>query len=365
MTTESREPMAAPNAKPETPSPGSSRASSRRLLPVPGGARHSVRAVAATCVLVAATLPAAELTRAQSDYFENQVRPILANHCYECHSPAKGKVKGGLELDWKGGWEHGGDSGEAVIKPGDPDGSLLIKAVRYTDPDLRMPPKDKQLSAAQIATLEAWVKQGAPDPRSSKSNSELPIPNSQAGHWAFQPVANAQPPAVSDRAWVRNDVDRFVLAKLEANGLKPNPVADKRTLLRRVYYDLIGLPPTPAEVDAFLADSSPNAFEKVIDQLLASPRYGERWGRHWLDVARYSDTKGQFNRNREDSMYPYAWTYRDYVIKAFNDDKPYDRFIIEQLAADQLKLPKDDPALAAMGFLTVGDHFNGMVQDII
>jgi len=324
-----------------------------------------VPAFSAIAVFAAVSVPAAELTRAQSDFFENKVRPILANHCYECHSPTKGKVKGGLELDWKGGWEDGGDSGEAVIMPGDPDGSLLIKAVRYTDADLRMPPKDKTLSVEQIAALETWVKQGAPDPRSLSPNADLPAPNSQAGHWAFQPVANPVPPTVATSSWVRSDLDRFVLARLEANGLKPNPTADKPTLLRRVYYDLIGLPPTPAEVAAFLADNSANAFEKVVDRLLASPRYGERWGRHWLDVARYSDTKGQFNRNREDSMYPYAWTYRDYVIRAFNDDKPFDRFIVEQLAADQLKLPKDDPALAAMGFLTLGDHFNGMIQDII
>ncbi len=365
MKAESRIPNAEPNAKPETPPPKLVRASSRRLLPKLGGARRSARAVLAVAVSASISLDAAEFTRAQSDFFENKVRPILANHCYECHSTTKGKVKGGLELDWKGGWEHGGDSGGAVIKPGDPDGSLLIKAVRYTDADLRMPPKDKKLSPEQVATLEAWVEQGAPDPRSSKPSSLLPSPISDQAHWAFQPVANPPLPAVADAGWVKNNLDRFVLAKLEANDLKPNAVADKRTLIRRAYYDLIGLPPTPAEVEAFLADNSSNAFEKVVDHLLASPHYGERWGRHWLDVARYSDTKGLFNRNREDSMYPYAWTYRDYVIRAFNEDKPFDRFILEQLAADQLKLPKDDPALAAMGFLTVGDHFNGMAQDII
>ena len=320
--------------------------------------------VTVTLLFVTGALPAVELTRVQTDFFENKVRPIFAAHCYECHSPAKGKVKGGLELDWKGGWEQGGDSGEAVVKPGDPEGSLLIKAIRYTDADLRMPPKDKKLSADQIATLETWVKTGAPDPRANRPDEAATAATDRRDHWAFLPVKNSAPPTLPTSPWIKNDIDRFILAKLDASGLKPNPVADPRTLIRRAYFDLIGLPPTPAEVDALLADHSANAFEKVVDQLLASPRYGERWGRHWLDVARYSDSKGQFNRNREDSLYPYAWTYRDYVIKSFNDDKPYDRFIIEQLAADQLKLAKGDPTLAAMGFLTVGDHFNGMVQDI-
>jgi hypothetical protein len=184
-------------------------------------------------------------------------------------------------------------------------------------------------------------------------------------HWAFKPVARPAPPAVKNASWIRNDIDRFVLAKLEANGMSGSEPADKRTLIRRAYYDMIGLPPTPEEVNAFLADTAPNAFEKVIDQLLASPRYGERWGRHWLDVARYSDTKGQFDRRRESSVYPYAWTYRDYVIKAFNDDLPYDQFIREQLAADRLNSEKNPGSLAALGFLTLGDRFNGNVSDII
>jgi hypothetical protein len=165
--------------------------------------------------------------------------------------------------------------------------------------------------------------------------------------------------------WVKNDIDRFVLSRLEGNGMSGNEPADKRTLIRRAYFDLIGLPPTPEQVNAFIADNSPNAFEKVVDALLASPRYGERWGRHWLDVARYSDTKGQTNRQRESSVYPNAWTYRDYVIKAFNDDLPYDQFIREQLAADKLTNDKSSPSLAALGFLTLGDHFNGQMSDVI
>src|ERR1041385_2828093 len=182
---------------------------------------------------------------------------------------------------------------------------------------------------------------------------------------AFKPVKKPALPRVTNESWVRNDIDRFVLARLEENALTPNEPADKRTLIRRVYYDLIGLPPTPEETEDFLSDDSPKAFEKVVDKLLASPHYGERWGRHWLDVARYSDAKGQFDRRRESSVYPYAWTYRDYVVKAFNDDKPYDRFIIEQLAADKLNLGGDKRALAALGFITLGDHFNGNPNDII
>ncbi|MBI1178858.1 DUF1549 domain-containing protein [bacterium] len=321
---------------------------------------------AAIFFTLSVTSRAAKLSRAESDFFETKIRPLFADNCYKCHSQSGGKVKGGLELDWKGGWQKGGDSGEAVIKPGDPANSLLIKAIHYTDPDLQMPPKNQKLTDEQIAALESWVKMGAPDPRTEQP-SETPKVTAPSGkdHWSFESLKNPTPPQVKDSAWIHNDIDRFVLAKLEANGIHPNPVADKRTLIRRAYYDLIGLPPTPEQVDAFLADGSTNAFESVVDQLLASPHYGERWGRHWLDVARYSDTKGQFKRNRETSLYPYAWTYRDYVINAFNEDKPYNEFILEQLAADQLGFKKDDSRLAALGFLTVGDHFNGMVNDII
>jgi hypothetical protein len=309
--------------------------------------------------------PAAEPTTAQLEFFENRIRPILAEHCYKCHSPAQGKIKGGLELDWKGGWEKGGDSGPAVV-PGDPDKSLLVKAVRYTDTDLQMPPKDEKLSPTQVNDLVTWVKMGAPDPRTTRPDSATAgYGGDGTNHWAFQPVRNPALPPVKNETWIKNEIDRFILTRLETNGLAPNEAADKRTLIRRVHYDLIGLPPTPEEVQAFLQDDSPKAYERVVDQLLASPRYGERWGRHWLDVARYSDTKGQFDRRRESSLYPYAWTYRDYVIKAFNDDKPYDRFILEQLAADKLNPSNDKSALAALGFLTLGDHYNGNPNEII
>jgi hypothetical protein len=304
-------------------------------------------------------------TKEQLQFFESRIRPIFAEHCYQCHSGANDAPTAGLALDWKGGWEKGSDRGTAII-PGDADKSLLIKAVRYTDPDLQMPPGE-QLSAAQVNDLIAWIKMGAPDPRTTPPGGGTAPGYGGRGkeHWAFKPVARPSPPAVKNQTWVENDVDRFILAKLEASGMTPNGAADKRTLIRRVYYDLIGLPPTPEQVRVFLADSSPNAFEKVVDSLLASPRYGERWGRHWLDVARYSDSKGQHDRRRESSLYPYAWTYRDYVIQAFNNDLPYDQFIREQLAADRLNYQKNPFSLAALGFLTLGDRFNGQLSDVI
>ena len=311
-------------------------------------------------------ISAAEIPKAQLEFFETKIRPILAENCYKCHSPAQAvaKVKGGLELDWKGGWEKGGDDG-LVIKPGDPDRSLLIKAVRYQDEDLQMPPKTP-LKDEQVADLVKWVEMGAPDPRTERPKKEKPLYVSKGKeHWAFQPVTHPVPPAVQDGTWGKSEIDKFVLAKLEASGMRPNWPADKRTLIRRVYFDLIGLPPTPAQVADFLADDSANAFEKVVDSLLASPQYGERWARHWLDVARYSDTKGQPNRRLESPIYPYAWTYRDYVINAFNSDKPYNQFILEQLAADKVQNGRNSDSLAALGFLTLGDRFNGNANDVI
>ncbi len=318
------------------------------------------------CYLMFGVWPcdAAELTPSQIQFFENKIRPVLADHCYQCHSTQAEKVKGGLLLDTREGTLKGGETGPAVV-PGDPEKSLLIKAVRYTDPDLQMPPKDKKLSAEQIADLETWVKAGAPDPRDA-SAAQKAWRDSSREHWAWQPLTRPSVPEVKETAWPKTPVDNFILAKLEAKDLKPNPPADKRTLIRRTAFDLIGLPPTPAEVEDFLQDESPDAFAKVVDRLLASPHYGERWGRHWLDVARYSDTKGQVRRQREDPNYPYAWTYRDYVIKSFNEDKPYNVFIIEQLAADKLPATKRNPTnLTALGFLTVGDRFMGMPNDII
>jgi Protein of unknown function (DUF1553)/Protein of unknown function (DUF1549)/Planctomycete cytochrome C len=311
----------------------------------------------------------AEPTKEQLAFFESKVRPILADRCYSCHSLEQGKSKGGLTLDTKPGWEKGGDDGP-VIKPGDVEASVLIKAIGYQDPDLQMPPKGEKLSDTQIATLTEWVKMGAPDPRTGPKNINAKLTglsDKARMHWAYQPVVKPPVPESPNNTWCKTPVDAYVLQKLEANGMTPNKPATKEALIRRAYYDLIGLPPEPVEVRDFLKDNSPNAFAKVIDKLLASPHYGERWGRHWLDTARYSDTiGGERNANRTtEYRYPNAWTYRDYVIKAFNEDKPYDQFVIEQLAADQLPDVKpDDPRLAALGFMTVGERFRN-VNDII
>jgi hypothetical protein len=310
-----------------------------------------------------------EPTKEQLEFFEAKVRPILLDRCYSCHSIEQGKSKGGLTLDSKPGWEKGGEDGPA-IKPGDVNESLLIKAIGYADPDLQMPPKGEKLTDAQIATLTEWVKMGAPDPRTGPKdiNAKLSGLSDKARmHWAYQPVVKPEVPSSPNNTWCKTPVDAFILQKLESNGMTPNKPASKEALIRRAYYDLIGLPPTPYEVADFLKDNTPGAFAKVVDKLLASPQYGERWGRHWLDTARYSDTiGGERNANRTtEYRYPNAWTYRDYVIKAFNDDKPYDQFVIEQLAADQLPdIKPDDTRLAALGFLTVGERFRN-VNDVI
>ena len=310
--------------------------------------------------LGAATSPTAE----QTEFFESKIRPIFADHCYACHSAQAEKVKGGLRLDTREALLKGGSSGPVIV-PGEPDASPLIKAVRYTDPDLQMPPKDKKLSAEQIAALEAWVKMGAPDPRVTAGPKPLTdLTEARARHWAFQPVNQPAPPPVKKKRRVQTPVDNFILAKLDEKQLKPAPAADRRTLIRRVTYDLIGLPPTPEEVDAFVKDKRPDAYARLVDRLLASPHYGERWGRYWLDVARYADTKG-YLAGGEERRYSFSHTYRDYVIRAFNEDKPYDQFLIEQIAADCLPQGEDKNSLAALGFLTLGRRFLNNANDII
>ena len=315
----------------------------------------------------------AEPTKEQAAFFESKIRPILADNCYKCHSLEKGKSKGGLTLDTRDGVLKGGEAGPAVV-PGKPEESPMIKAVGYHDKDLQMPPTkdgDGKLPDAQIAALTEWVKMGAPDPRKDDVKSKLTgLTEAARHHWAYQPVTKPAQPAVKNRAWCRTAVDTFILAKIEEKGMLPMPDAGKEALLRRASYDLTGLPPTPQEVQSFMADGSPQAFAKVIERLLASPAYGERWGRYWLDTARYADTIGGDRNNRRiDYRFPYAWTYRDYVIKAFNDDKPYDQFIVEQLAADKLpNIKPDDARMAALGFLTVGERFqnqNDVINDRI
>ena len=283
-------------------------------------------------------------------FFETKIRPLLANACYQCHSQQSKKAKGGLLLDSREGLLNGGDSGPVIVS-GDPDKSLLIKAVRYRDEDLRMPPDGKKLTAAQVANLEAWVKMGAPLPRPGARDDK--IKSSARTHWAFQPVKQIAVPTVKNQSRVQSPVDAFIIAKLERAGMQLANPANKRTLIRRATYDVIGLPPTPEEVAAFVADESPNAFAKVVDRLLASPHHGERWGRHWLDVARYASSDG-----------PYAFTYRDYVIRAFNDDLPYDLFLLQQLAADQLGVGEDKRVLAGLGFLTLGRQFENIHDTI-
>jgi hypothetical protein len=285
------------------------------------------------------------------EFFEKKIRPVLVARCYECHSAEAKKSKGGLLLDTRDGLRNGGDSGAAVV-PKHPQDSLLIEAIKHEG--LEMPPKNK-LPDSVIADFVKWVEMGAPDPRDGKTVSvkkkEIDFDEARK-YWAYQPPQAVAAPQVKNAKWAKTDIDRFVLAALEAKGLQPVHDADKGTLIRRATFDLTGLPPTPAEVAAFLADKSPDAFAKVVDRLLASQQFGERWGRHWLDVARYGESTGK-ERN---VVYRYAWRYRDYVIDAFNADKPYDRFILEQVAGDLLPSESDaqrNEHLTATGFLAL------------
>ena len=284
-------------------------------------------------------------TAEQIRFFETSIRPLLVEKCLKCHGDKK--QWGGLRLDSRESLMRGGESGAAIV-PGKPDKSLLISAIRETDDELRMP-KDDKLTQRQINELVRWVEMGAPFPTEAGAAKRTRDPN----HWAFQPPVKPPAPAVVNTEWPQSALDNFILAKLEAAGLSPAPRADRRTLIRRVTFDVIGLPPTPEEISAFLADESPDAFARVVDRLLASPQYGERWGRHWLDVARYADSNG-FDEN---VAHGNAWRYRDYVVASFNRDKPFDQFVIEQLAGDLL--PFDNEAqqheqLIATGFLSIG-----------
>jgi hypothetical protein len=276
-----------------------------------------------------------EPSREGLEFFEKKIRPALTENCYACHSEKSKRPQGGLLLDSIEAMLKGGASGQPAIVPGDPEKSLLIKAIRHTDAKLQMPMGGK-LPDQVIKDFEAWVKMGAPAPRGSApaAASNYPSYNFDEARkfWSFQSVKDHQPPKVKNGAWVKSPIDRFILAKLEEKGLKPAVDANKRALIRRATFDLTGLPPTPEEVEAFLKDTSPKAFEKVVDRLLGSQAYGEKWGRHWLDVVRYADTAG------DNSDYPViaAYRYRNYVIESFNKDKPYDQFIREQIAGDIL-----------------------------
>ncbi|MGH9718761.1 MAG: PSD1 and planctomycete cytochrome C domain-containing protein [Bryobacteraceae bacterium] len=289
------------------------------------------------CVFATSLLAAVAFAQntAGIDFFESRIRPVLAQKCYACHS-AKGVAQGRLMLDSKDGLLKGGSRGTAII-PGDPEHSLLVRAISHTDPALSMPPSGR-LSDDEIAAFREWIRNGAPDPRTGEAPAPRPGVDFARGrkHWSFQPIKNPALPKVRLSTWPRSPIDRFVLASLERKGLRPAPAAGRRTLLRRVTFDLIGLPPAPQEIAGFVADRSPRAFEKVVDRLLASPHYGERWARHWLDLARYAETSG----HEFDSEKPDAWRYRDYVIRAFNEDLPYDQLIREQIAGDLLPQPR-------------------------
>ncbi|WP_339727114.1 PSD1 and planctomycete cytochrome C domain-containing protein [uncultured Gimesia sp.] len=292
----------------------------------------------------------------QIQFFEAKIRPLLIKHCYDCHGADE--QESGLRVDTFKGIAQGGKAGSLLV-PGKPEQSLLITAVKYQSSDLQMPP-DEKLSKQEIEDLTNWVKMGAPYPNADLS---LLRPSSKKGNydlekerqfWSFQPVKKSALPAVKQKDWVKTPIDQFVLQKLEQAGLTPAKPADKRTLIRRTTFDLTGLPPTPEEIDEFLNDTSPQAFENVVDRLLASPHYGEHWGRHWLDIARYADSNGL----DENIAFGNAWKYRDYVVNALNKDKPYDLFLKEQLAGDLLEPAKNveerNERLTATGFLSLG-----------
>ncbi len=321
---------------------------------------HRYRAYLWAGLWLAAAFPAARAAEPQgSDFFEKSVRPLLANHCFECHGPQKPKA--GLRLDSRAAMMMGGESGPAIV-PGAPEKSLLVKAIHYND-EPKMPPKGP-LGAEQIAALSAWIKEGALWPetavaiRPALKATGFHITPQDRAFWSFQAVADPPVPPVRDKAWPKTSIDHFVLARLEAERLQPAPAADRRTLIRRVTFDLIGLPPTPEEIDAFLKDDSPEAYAKVVDRLLASPHYGERWARHWLDVARYGEDQAHTFQARK---YPQGFRYRDWLIKAFNDDMPYDRFIAEQIAADLLPRGETERLenLPALGFFSLGPVYYG------
>ncbi len=312
--------------------------------------------------LLAPTAWAASPSPEALEFFEKRVRPLLAENCYPCHGPTR--QRGGLRLDRVDSLLKGGDRGPA-IRAGDPEKSLLIRAIRYTDEELRMPPKSR-LKEEQIQALTAWVRMGAPVPSAASTPAVGRIANPSSKdfnlaerrqHWAYQPVQPRTLPTVRSRDWCTSPIDFFMLAKLEAAGLSPAPPADKRTLIRRLTFDLIGLPPAPADVEAFVHDTAADAWEKVVERLLASPHYGERWARHWLDLVRFAQTLG----HEFDFDLFNAWRYRDYVLRAFNQDLPYDQFVLEHLAGDLLPKPRRHPtegyneSILGTGFFWLGE----------
>ena len=293
----------------------------------------------------------AEPTAEGVAFFEKKIRPVLVEHCYKCHSANSEKVRGELLVDTKAGLLKGGESGHAVV-PNNLEASLLIEAIRHEDEDLAMPPKEK-LPASVIADFEKWIMMGAPDPRDGTAVVEKPNWEKAKKHWAFKAPRKPTLPEVKQTEWAQTDIDRFIFSKLKEHSLRPANHADRRTLIRRLFFDLNGVPPQPKEVEDFVANKDPQAYSKLVDRLLASESFGERWGRHWLDVARYAESSGK----ETNLAYPHAWRYRDYVIDSFNADKPYNQFIREQLAGD-LMPARDNrhraELMTATGFLALG-----------
>ena len=301
---------------------------------------------------------AASLEAADSDaaFFTTRILPLLAHNCFACHTDSR---LGGLRLDSREAVLQGGKSGPAILL-NDPEDSLLIQAVSYTHSRLKMPPTGK-LKEEEIADLRSWIKSGAVWPETSvpKAAPLYVITPERRAFWAFQPVRKPPLPTVKNEDWVRSPIDRFILAKLEESGLKPVGPASKQALIRRATFDLIGLPPSPEEVDGFVNDNRPDAFAKVVDRLLSSPHYGERWGRYWLDLARYAD--GQLGASK-DTPYENAFRYRDWVIQALNEDMPYDVFVKAQIAADRLDGGNREKLLPGLGFLALGDSADERVD---
>ncbi len=340
-----------PDVTPSIPDPGPDRVSRAARL----------SAVAFVVGLAASVhgQSVAELSAQDLQFFESKVRPLLIKHCYQCHASEGGRIRGGLVLDTRDGWMLGGISGPAVV-PGDPDASLLLEAVRGEDPDFQMPP-NRRLGEAEVAIFEEWVRRGAPDPRvpDPDATDASPVPGggvpkeAAEDHWAFAPVRSLAPPEVADSRWCSNEIDAFILAGLDADGLKPANRASRTALIRRLSFDLRGHQPSPEEVEDFLADRTDQAWSALVDRFLASPAFGERWGRHWLDVARFAESSGK----EQDVPYPHAWRYRDWVIRAINEDLPYDQFLRMQLAGDLLGGRTRDEVgsnLVATGYLAVG-----------
>ena len=308
----------------------------------------------------------AGLAEQRTDFFEKKIRPVLSMSCYECHSAKSKSLKAGLLLDRKAGWVRGGKNG-AVIHPGKPDESILMNALKYDNHELQMPPSGK-LSETVLADFEKWISMGAPDPRNSSMEEVFAVGGLKAKSlkegrefWAFKPIKLPLVPAVQKGEWIQDEIDRYILRGIEEHDLEPSQKAKPTTLLRRIFFDLTGLPPSPQDIKDYQNSSSQESFENVVNKLLESPRFGERWGRHWLDVARYADTTGGGRNN----PFPNSHRYRDYVINSFNNDKPFDQFIIEQIAGDLMPSSTDEEyneKLTGTGFLALGPH-NYELQD--